>query len=260
MLKVAGLLEPHRRGLQRSRRRTLLGVATFVAALMALGSASVEAATINCVTTENDGGCGGQVGSYVGDEGEQSNIWKFFTDGTFTELIYTLEISGSPVTTFDLQVLDRVVTQEELTTVIEGDPPLVNFPNTVCLTTFDEDECGLFDVFFSGGETPEWDDPGYLLQITWFENSNPLSSPPEDGNNTILKAEDFFEFTEELRDILYLQEPVPDDGTISGRGDGFSRFGAFRFTEPVPEPASLILVGTGLVGLLYRSRRKGRTN
>jgi hypothetical protein len=259
MLKVAGLLEPRSSGSHASRRRKLLQIATFVAALAALGSASAEAATINCVTTENDGGCGGQVGSYTGDEGEQSNLWKFFTDGSFTELIYTLEISGSPLTTFDLQVLDRVVTQQDLTEVFEGDPPLVNFPNAVCIPTFAADECGLFDVFAEGD--PAWADPGYLLQIAWFPNTNPLSDPEDDGNNTILKAPDYFFFTEELRDIDYSTEgPLPGDGTVSGRGDGFSTHGAFRFNEPVPEPASLILVGTGLGGLLYRSRRKRPTS
>ena len=256
MLNVAGVLESLGRGPYQPRGWKLLPTAALVATLMALGSASVEAATINCVTSENDGGCGGQVGSYIGDgETLQSNTWKFFTDGSFTDLIYTLEISGIPTSIFDLQVLDDAVTQEEL----ELSGALVTFPTAVCLTTFDENQCGLFRVFADSG-TPEWTEIGYLLTITWFSNSNPLSSPPEDGNNTILKSPDNvnYLFTEELRQILYLQEPVPDDGTISGRGDGFSTFGAFRFTEPVPEPASLILVGTGLGGLLIRSRWRRR--
>jgi hypothetical protein len=258
MLNVRGVLEPVGQVAEKKAHAVkLLQIAALVAMLMALGSASVEAAEILCVTTENDGGCGEQVGSYIGNGEEQSNIWKFFEDGSFETLIYTLEISGSPLTTFDLQVLDRVVTQEELSTAFEGDPPLVNFPNAECIPTFDEDGCGLFDVF-AEGESPTWTVLGYLLQITWFSNDNPLSAPPDDGNNTILKAPDYFFFTEALREIDYEEEPVPDDGTISGRGDGFSTHGAFRLSEPVPEPASLILVGTGLTGLLYRSRRKRR--
>lgn len=263
MLNVAGVLDSSSRVVDGAHSRRLLRMAALVtsAAVMFLAPSAAEAATIFCVTEDVES-CDGTPDTYVGGEGEVSNIWKFFTGGTNSTLLYTLEISGIPLTTFDLDVLDRVVTQEELETAFEGDPPLVNFPNAVCIPTFDEDECGLFDVFatFAEGQDPAWESPGYLLQITWFENSNPLSSPPEDGNNTILKAPDFSIFTEELEDILYLQEPVPDDGTISGRGDGFSTHGAFRFTEPVPEPASLILVGTGLGGLLIRSRwrRRGR--
>jgi hypothetical protein len=248
MLNVAGVLE------RLSRCRKLLPIAAFVATLVALGSAPVAAATINCVTSENDGGCGSQVGSYVADETEQSNTWKFFADGSFTDLIYELEISGTPTATFSLQVLDDAVTQEELTAA------LVLFPNAECIPTFDETRCGLFRVFHDSGEEPDWEEPGYLLRITWFSNDNPLSEPPDDGNNTILKSPDnnTYFFTDELNQIVYLPEPVPDDGTISGRGNGFSTHGAFRLNEPVPEPASLILVGTGLGGLLMRSRRKRR--
>jgi hypothetical protein len=228
-----------------------LRMTALAAAMMFFAPSASNAATISCVSTFFDGGCDGTPDTYDAEDEFESNTWKFFTgDGT---LLYELTISGDPSSTFDLQVLDDVVTQEELAAA------LINFPNAVCIPTFDETRCGLFNVF-AEGEFPEWEDPGYLLQITWFENSNPLSSPPEDGNNTILKAPDFVVFTEELREILYLQEPVPDDGTISGRGDGFSTHGAFRFTEPVPEPASLILVGTGLVGLLCSSRRKRPTN
>ena len=260
MLNVAGMLEPWSRVLDEAHRRTLLRIAALVAAAMFLAPSAGNAAIISCVTSEDvESFCEGTPDTYDADDEFETNTWKFFTDGSFTDLIYTLEISGDPTSTFDLEVFDRVVTQEELTTSLEGPPPLFNFPNAVCIPTFDEDECGLFDVFAGVGQTPEWEDPGYLLQIAWFPNDNLLSDPPDDGNNTILKAPDFFLFTQALREIEYSTVgPLPGDGTISGRGDGFSTHGAFRLIEPVPEPASLILVGTGLTGLLYRSRRKRR--
>jgi PEP-CTERM motif len=253
MFKVPGVPAPagNRRAKPHGR---LLQIAALVVGVMALASASADAAAINCVTTANDGSCDAS-GFYVGGAGEQSNTWKFFTGGTDSTLLYTLEISGTPVTTFSLDVFDFVVTQTEFSTVFEGPPPLSNFPTALCIPTFDEEHCGLFDVFATG--EVDWVD-GYLMTITWFANESPLSQPPDDGTNTILRAPDYAVYTETLADIDYDPSPTPTDPGMGGRGDGFSRFAAVTNVTTVPEPASLLLVGTGLGGFLYRSRRARR--
>ena len=132
----------------------------------------------------------------------------------------------------------------------------MNFPDAVCIPIYDETQCALFWVFQQIAQAT-WAD-GYRLAITWFVNANPLSKPPDDGLNTILQArEPMFAFSNELGAIDYDPNPTPTDPGISGRGDSFSLFGAFR-KGTVPEPGSLLLLGSALAGMMYRGRRRRR--
>ena len=220
----------------------LLQAAALAAVLVPLGSVAVETAQINCISQGS--GC---AGSYFGGSGAQTNTWKFFSDsGPNATLFYTIEIAGTPLTTFNLNVEDVVTTQGAL---VFGP----GFGSAVCVPTFDGAQCGLFAVRnFSG--TVDWLD-GYLMTITW-RTTSPASQPPDDGNNTILRAPDFVTFTQALTSIDYDPSPTPTDPGISGRGDDFSTFGVFRIAAP--EPGSILLVGTGIAGMLYRRQRRKR--
>jgi len=229
--------------------KKLVQAAALAAALVPLGSVAADAAVITVFCEAEGGPCSG-TGSYVASGGATvSNIWGFFDDDD--NLVYTFEIEGVPTSTFELEVTDVVTSQVAL---LDG-PALASFPDAVCLPTFDAGECGLFDVFVVGEDTATWDPDGYYVTITWFVNSDPLSQPPDDGNNYILQAKDEFGgtiFTNQLTDTDYDPQPTPEDPALGGRGSTFSRFGAFR---TVPEPATLLLLGTGLATALYRRRK-----
>jgi hypothetical protein len=224
-----------------------LRAAALAAALAAATAVPADAAAINCLS-QSETSCSG---SYTALEQEQSNIWKFYTDPYYTDLRYTLEISGTPLSNFKLGVSDLLLTQAE----IESGQLLAE-PGPQCLPTYDTSRCGLFRVREQYGKAI-WLD-GYRLTITWFANANPLSQPPDDGLNTILQAhEPITQFDTELADIEYDPNPTPTDPGISGRGDSFSLFGAFR-KQPatVPEPNTVVLLGTALAATRYRARKR----
>ena len=224
----------------------LIHAAALAAVLVPLGSVAVETATITCTSPaggSSGAGCSGLGGYTASGSGIQSNTWKFFDDGV---LKYTLQIAGDPTSNFSLDAIDFVTTQNFL----DDTGALANFPTAVCIPTFDAGQCGLFRVFEVGG-TASWVN-GYVLTITWFTNSDPLSNPTS-GRNTILQAHGSSSvFGNELANIIFDPNPTPTDPGISGRGDDFSTFGAFN----VPEPGSLALLGMGVAGLLHRVRRR----
>ena len=106
---------------------------------------------------------------------------------------------------------------------------------------------------------PDWGEDGFYATISWFANSSPLSQP-DDLVKYILQAKDEFggtDFSNMLTDTSYDPAPptFPNDPALGGRGDSFSRFGGFVQLNDVPEPATILLIGSGIAASLYRRRR-----
>jgi hypothetical protein len=229
-----------------STARKLVQAAALAAVLVPLGSVAIEGSVIYCDTNPGSGSCTGFFSS-----GNTSNTWKFFEDSSFdpSELLYSFTLSGAVTDPFSLDVNDIVETQATLA------PRLAPFfPNAVCVPTNDPGLCGYFRVTGTDG----FDGGIYDLEISWFSNSDPLSVPT---NAFVLQAKNGFGgvFTNTLSNPFYNPNPTPEDPVVGGRGDSFSDFLAST-TNPIPEPASLLLLGSGLGAMLYKRSRRRRAS
>jgi hypothetical protein len=267
-----------------SKATKLLQAAALAAVLVPLGTVAVETATINCVTTSSGGGCfnsAGGSGFFYSGGGQQSNTWSFYRNANTLpqDLIYSFTITGTPAVDFSLNVRDFVTTQAALSAAPPGEYdvqppfPLMNFAGLMCVPTNNPGLCGLFDVTSDG--TPAWSGLFYDAKIAWNTNADPASLPAS-NRVTILQAKDYlpdgspnwnYVFTNTLSNIWYDPNQPPPDPGIGGRGNSFSRFGVFwsedlppagNQSDVVPEPGSMILLGTGLAGAIHRARRRKR--
>lgn len=185
----------------------------------------------------------------------------FFFDNTTpvassTDANNFIEIAiTSTGTPFSLAVIATDLTQEDF------QAQAGNFSDRLCLGIADNGDCIEYTV------TPVGTFTGPIqISLGWLKDTNPITQSP-----LIIQAEGNDPFSSELRNQTYfpcgfggLQTCDPDDPDAdtdpadTGTTDNFSRF-INSFTPqsaPTPEPATIVLLGTGLAGVLSRSRRR----
>jgi hypothetical protein len=239
----------------------LVQAAALAAVLVPLGSVAMEATTISCGFSgyASDGSNGGDGCSFSFGDRNRFNFGNYALDLEFVGL--------DPFANFDVSVTDNPMTQGEFSERATA------FSDYVCIPLEDGGPCRDFVVL--APHERQWD--SYLLKIVWdFDTNSAFPNEPVNGQGVgqvrmLHNPSSDFPNNSFLHDMCLeaisngsyeactyyptADTGGPDPGIRSG-DTVFSSFTVAWTANPVPEPASLILVGTGAGFLVRRYRRK----
>ncbi len=236
---------------KRSAAAKLLQAAALAAALVPLASVTADASSLSCHFSGSSFDC---------NEG-------FFGGALYQFGSYSLELKFEQATSFNVEFTDFLFTHDEMqsrfTGEFEGWEPLPICPG--CLN--DQNELAEYVEFrVTSDPLPQQgtDFVGdYELYIYWLADTNAAFGNPQmlhDLSNTsdafdtnITIAGSYFS---EAPGCVFNEVGCTDPGN-GGRDNMFTGFTEAQ--NPVPEPASLFLLGTGVSALMYRRRRNAQS-
>jgi hypothetical protein len=256
-----------------SRAKKLLQAAAFAAALVPLGSVAAEAGMIdpvdiNC-TPLDPGSCNAGFYSF---SGAQTHTWGFFADpGDLNSTLYytlTIAVSLPQFVEFNLKVDDA----KEPFGPLQAGPAQPT--SSVCIPnldpTLDPPLNAANCVTFAVGLTLVGDSPAFNgafdITIAWLDNAHPLSGSPPlhllDHTNT-----DIFRAGSNGYYSTSLDAEMGGSGTnytntspehfLAGRSSTLGKFVAMTSVDPVapvPEPATFLLVGAGMLVIFVATK------
>lgn len=237
-------------GSQAAILRGLIQTAVLAAVLIPLGTVAVESATVTCGFSSSYEGYYGGTYCNGGDSSADPNRSRFDFGTFWLELEFTLV----PGAQFDV----TVVTTED-TDFVQGKAG--DFEGYTCIGITSTGECVDFEVIPSEPALLNW--THYEIEIHWNKIDGQVLDTtlmtmlhdvgPHGSNDELLR--DYDTDMCALTGVYDACEIDPDPGIRSGDTD-FRSFAAFQRPAAVPEPSSLLLLGTGIGGILFGRRRR----
>jgi hypothetical protein len=230
----------------------LVQSAGLAALLLPFGTVALESASITC-------GFGGySSGSYSNCDtlGSSSGFYEAFFDfGDYQVRLEFEDVNGE----FEVTVEDFL--NPDLTGRLD------DFDGHQCVP-LDGTNCVEFEVTAPDPGETTWEG-FYNIFISWFFNTESLGYTNTPGerirmlHNRSDTPGDAFD-TDITIPGSYVGPPIIDflsidDPAIGGRDDNFQTFIVTQAPNPVPEPATLALLGSGFGALLYHRRRRRAT-
>jgi PEP-CTERM motif-containing protein len=258
--------------LRRPKAASIFCAALVAMALIPLGAASAEAASITCAygTTgfcSTDGLSGGFANGNTARFGFDTNPlqlgYDYFLDLTFDQLT-----TGNP---FNVTVSDTLTTQLAMAA------KLGSFPGFTCVPIYDGiSTCVEFSISAPapnvGDSWVSQNSPflGFQIDITWAANTD-TRFPGGSGNVRMIHdtgAPDTYDTDMTIAGSYFDNQPTCQtldcgggvtelDPGVSGLDNNFSTVSVIGI-EAVPEPITGLLVMSGLGVLAYRRRRQAR--
>jgi hypothetical protein len=243
----------------------LVRAAALAAALVPLGTVAAEASPLSTITCGY--GVAGTSSCLTSPTAPGVNGTGSFSEGFFNWGAYTLTLEF-----FDVRGPFQIAVRNDELSQAAMAARLVAFPGHICVPIANgTDTCVVFE--FSGGTSPSdttWRG-NWQATINWLADTNTgypgstvrvLHARGDDntGNGLLVFDTDITVpgsycpvdcFGEDLFNAVY---PPGTDPEIAGLDNNFQSI-TVTSSRPVPEPATFLLLGTGLVGLWYRRRR-----